>query len=48
MRGHAIECRINAEAAHMNFAPAPGPVDAYKEPSAPASASTPASSAAAR
>ena len=22
-RGHAIECRINAEAAHLNFAPAP-------------------------
>ncbi len=35
MRGHAIECRINAEAAHMNFAPAPGPVDEYKEPSGP-------------
>ncbi len=34
-RGHAIECRINAEAAHMNFAPAPGPVDEYKEPSGP-------------
>ena len=24
LRGHAIECRINAEAAHKNFAPAPG------------------------
>jgi acetyl-CoA/propionyl-CoA carboxylase, biotin carboxylase, biotin carboxyl carrier protein len=35
LRGHAIECRINAEAAHMNFAPAPGPVDDYKEPSGP-------------
>ena len=23
-RGHAIECRINAEAAHKNFAPSPG------------------------
>jgi len=35
MRGHSIECRINAEAAHMNFAPAPGKVGAYKEPSGP-------------
>jgi acetyl-CoA/propionyl-CoA carboxylase biotin carboxyl carrier protein len=35
MRGHAIECRINAEAAHMNFAPAPGKVGAYREPSGP-------------
>ena len=35
LRGHAIECRINAEAAHLNFAPAPGPVDSYKEPSGP-------------
>ena len=35
LRGHSIECRINAEAAHMNFAPAPGRVGAYKEPSGP-------------
>jgi acetyl-CoA/propionyl-CoA carboxylase biotin carboxyl carrier protein len=35
LRGHAIECRINAEAAHMNFAPAPGKVGRYKEPSGP-------------
>ncbi len=35
LRGHAIECRINAEAAHLYFTPAPGPVDAYKEPSGP-------------
>ena len=27
LRGHAIECRINAEAAHKNFAPAPGRID---------------------
>ena len=27
LRGHAIECRINAEAAHKNFAPAPGKID---------------------
>ena len=26
--GHAIECRINAEDAAKNFAPAPGTVDA--------------------
>jgi acetyl-CoA/propionyl-CoA carboxylase biotin carboxyl carrier protein len=36
LRGHAIECRINAEAAHKNFAPAPGPIDdSYREPSGP-------------
>ncbi len=35
LRGHAIECRINAEAAHKNFAPAPGPVDTYREPAGP-------------
>jgi acetyl-CoA/propionyl-CoA carboxylase, biotin carboxylase, biotin carboxyl carrier protein len=35
MHGHAIECRINAEAAHLNFAPAPGRVGAYSEPSGP-------------
>ncbi len=34
-RGHAIECRINAEAAHKNFAPAPGRIDSYVEPSGP-------------
>ena len=33
--GHAIECRINAEAAHNNFSPAPGKVGSYKEPSGP-------------
>ncbi len=33
--GHAIECRINAEAAHKNFAPAPGPIESYIEPSGP-------------
>jgi len=33
--GHAIECRINAEAAHKNFAPAPGPIEAYREPAGP-------------
>ena len=35
MRGHAIECRINAEAAHKNFAPAPGPIESYIEPAGP-------------
>ena len=35
IRGHAIECRINAEAAHKNFAPAPGPIESYIEPSGP-------------
>jgi len=35
LRGHAIECRINAEAAERNFAPAPGPIGAYKEPTGP-------------
>ncbi len=35
LRGHAIECRINAEAAHKNFAPAPGPIESYIEPSGP-------------
>src|SRR5256714_9705097 len=36
LRGHAIECRINAEDASKNFAPAPGKVGSYKEPSGPA------------
>src|SRR5881227_3963352 len=35
LRGHAIECRINAEDASKNFAPAPGKVGAYKEPTGP-------------
>ncbi len=33
--GHAIECRINAEDASKNFAPAPGTVTHYREPSGP-------------
>jgi acetyl-CoA/propionyl-CoA carboxylase biotin carboxyl carrier protein len=33
--GHAIECRINAEDAAKNFAPAPGAISAYFEPSGP-------------
>ena len=35
LRGHAIECRINAEAAHENFAPAPGKITSYAEPAGP-------------
>ncbi len=35
VRGHAIECRINAEAAHKNFAPAPGKISSYVEPAGP-------------
>jgi acetyl-CoA/propionyl-CoA carboxylase biotin carboxyl carrier protein len=35
IRGHAIECRINAEDASKGFAPAPGKVGSYREPSGP-------------
>jgi acetyl-CoA/propionyl-CoA carboxylase biotin carboxyl carrier protein len=35
LRGHAIECRINAEAAHKNYAPAPGRITSYREPAGP-------------
>ena len=34
-RGHAIECRINAEDPLNNFAPAPGKIMRYAEPSGP-------------
>ncbi len=33
--GWAIECRINAEKADKNFAPAPGKITSYREPSGP-------------
>jgi acetyl-CoA/propionyl-CoA carboxylase biotin carboxyl carrier protein len=35
LNGHAIECRINAEAAHKKFAPAPGTIASYREPAGP-------------
>lgn len=34
-RGHAIECRINAEDPFKNFMPSPGTVTVYKEPQMP-------------
>jgi acetyl-CoA/propionyl-CoA carboxylase biotin carboxyl carrier protein len=35
LRGQAIECRINAEDASKNFAPAPGRIAGYREPAGP-------------
>ena len=32
LKGHAIECRINAEAAHKGFRPSPGRITVWRQP----------------
>ena len=35
LKGHAIECRVNAENPKKNFIPNPGTITSYREPSGP-------------
>jgi acetyl-CoA carboxylase biotin carboxylase subunit len=35
LHGHAIECRVNAEAAHLGFVPMPGKITRYEPPGGP-------------